>query len=86
MHGLSIFYNNSLTLLALIWCGKRNSREELEGIQIPQLAKITTMFPDWWRSLNYKKGLLFDWIEREGDSKGTHCYTILEYLLKYRTQ
>ena len=27
-----------------------------KGIYIPKLAKITTMFPDWWRSLNKKKG------------------------------
>ena len=46
-----------------------------KGIQIPQLPKITTLFPDWWRSLNYEMGQLFDCIEREGDSKDTQRYT-----------
>ena len=30
---------------------------------------MLTLFPDWWRSLNKEKGLLFDCIEREGDLK-----------------
>ena len=43
-------------------------------IQIPQLAKITTLSPDWWRSLNEKRGLLFVRIEREGNTKDTQRY------------
>ena len=27
-----------------------------KGKWIPQLPKITFLFPDWWRSLNQKKG------------------------------
>ena len=45
------------------------------GIRIPQLAKITTLSRDWWRSLNEQKVLLFDCIEREGNLKDTHRYT-----------
>ena len=32
---------------------------------VSQLAKITTLFPDWWRSLNKEKWYLFDCIEKE---------------------
>ena len=46
-----------------------------KGIRIPQLAKIATLFPDWWRILNLGKGLLFDFIEREGDLKDEHRNT-----------
>ena len=39
-------------------------QNQIKGILIPQLAKITTLYPDWQRSLNQKKGQLFDCIER----------------------
>ena len=39
------------------------------------MAKITTLFPDKWRSLNFEKGYLFDCIEREEDLNDTHCNT-----------
>ena len=42
---------------------------------IPQLVKILTVFPDWLRLLNLKKGQLFDCIEREWDMKDTHRNT-----------
>ena len=35
-------------------------------IRVSQLAIIPTLFPDLWRSLNFKKGELFDCIEKEG--------------------
>ena len=55
---------------------KRNSTLDLnKGTRIPQLAKITTLFPDWCRSLNFKKELLFDSIERDGDLKDTYRNT-----------
>ena len=31
---------------------KLKDRTQNKGIRIPQLAKITTLSPDWWRSLN----------------------------------
>ena len=33
---------------------KVNSRNKNKGIRVSQLAKIPTLFPDWWRLLNYK--------------------------------
>ena len=40
-----------------------------KGIMVSQLAKMTNLFPDWFRSLNYEKGDCFDCIEREEDLK-----------------
>ena len=31
-------------------------QNKVKGIGIPQLTKIPTLFPDWWRSLNCRKG------------------------------
>ena len=39
------------------------------------LAKISTFFRNWCRSLNYEKGLLFECMEREGGLKDTHRNT-----------
>ena len=49
------------------WCNnKRNSKLELEkGVRIPQLAKITTLFSDRWRSLNFKTGVII-WLDGKG--------------------
>ena len=43
-----------------------------KGIRIPQLAKITTLFSDWWRSLNLKKGLII-WLHRKGGGLERHA-------------
>ena len=42
---------------------------KINGIGIPQLTKIPTLFPNWRRSLNCRKGQLFGCIEREWDFK-----------------
>ena len=39
------------------------------------LAKISNLFRDWSRSLNYEKGLSFECIKREGSLKDTHRNT-----------
>ena len=39
-----------------------------KGIRIPQ---ITTLFPDWWRSLNKKKGSYLTAQKGGGDLKDT---------------
>ena len=31
-------------------------QNKTKGIGIPQLTKIPTLFPDWWRLLNEEKG------------------------------
>ena len=45
------------------------------GTRILQFAIITTLFHDWWRALNEKKGI-FDCIEKEGDSKDPNRYPL----------
>ena len=40
-----------------IWVGLNfPCKNQNKGIRIPQLAKITTLSRDWWRSLNEKRG------------------------------
>ena len=53
-------------------CNKRNfTLEQEQGykVWVSQLAKISTLFPDW---LDYEKGHLFSCIEREEDLKVIH--------------
>ena len=42
-------------------------------MRIPQLAKITTLSPDWWRTLNEKEGMYLIAQKGRGTQK-THRY------------
>ena len=47
---------NKPIVIYITFIQNRTEQNQKRGIRFPQLAKITTLFSDWLRSLNQKKG------------------------------